>query len=54
MGFAALYPSYEFKLRWSEGVMTMRQTVGVISQMEADAIIGRYAIGGAVAWSCRV
>lgn len=29
--------------------MTMRQTVGVISQMEADGVIGRYAIGGAVA-----
>jgi hypothetical protein len=29
--------------------MTMRQTIGVISQMEADGVIGRYAIGGAVA-----
>jgi hypothetical protein len=29
--------------------MSMRQTIAVISQMEADGIIGRYAIGGAVA-----
>lgn len=29
--------------------MSMKQTIAVISQMEADGIIGRYAIGGAVA-----
>jgi hypothetical protein len=32
-----------------EAAMSMRQTIAVISQMEADGIIGRYAIGGAVA-----
>jgi hypothetical protein len=29
--------------------MSMRQTIAVISQMEAGGIIGRYVIGGAVA-----
>ena len=29
--------------------MSMKQTIAVISQMEAEGVIGRYAIGGAVA-----